>query len=293
MYLFYVFAGAGLGIGLFLIFCDLLKVPSYKTSSTLRSAERLYNTNESKINSSLEQIAVWIAKHLRLRDFKRAALQANLTTARVSETPEMFIAKCMVKAGVIACLGIPLLPIFPIGSAAAVVAAVIYYKQLEGQLKHKAKSHRDAVEFELAQMIFTIERVLQHNRNVMQMLEKYCEIAGPEMKQELEITLAEMRSGNQENAISRLEIRVGSVMMSDVCRGLISIMRGDDTTAYWISLQHKFTEHQRDILKHKANKIPAKVNRMSMTLLFAFLVLCLGILCMQMLGSMGDMFSGA
>ena len=133
--------------------------------------------------------------------------------------------------------------------------------------------------------------MLQHNRNVILMLQNYREIAGPEMKQELDITLADMLSGNHEQALSRMEIRVGSVMMSDVCRGLISVLRGDDTASYWTNLQQKFSEHQRDMLKRKAEKIPVKVNRLSMALLFAFMALWLGVLIIQMAGSFLELFN--
>ena len=292
MYFWYLLSGAGVGFGLFYILADLFKVPTYKTSRTLAAMENHYSTKESKINSGLEEIAKWLAKHLKLRDFKRAQIQANLNTARMSISPEMFVANCMVKAAVVGILGIPLLPIFPIGSAIAVLAAFLYYIQLSKELERRVKAHRSALEFELVQMIFTIERVLLHNRNIIQMLENYREIAGKDMKQELDITLADMKSGNQEQAISRLEIRVGSMMMSDVCRGLISIIRGDETTAYWLSLQQKFTEHQRDILKRKAEKIPAKVNRLSMTLLFSFIALWMVVLVVQMGSSMSGMFVG-
>lgn len=292
MYFFYLLAAIGVGLGVFLVLCDLFKVPSYKTSATMRSAERLYNTKEMKINSVLEEVAKWIAKYIHMRDHKRAQMQADLNTARMTISPERFVANCLVKAGVIGCLAIPLLPMLPLGSLIVLVGAVVYYFNLTSELKHRVKAHRDAVEFELVQMIFTISQVLKHSRDVIQMLENYREIAGEEMKQELDITLADMLSGNQEQAISRMEIRVGSLMMSDVCRGLISIIRGEDTTAYWISLQSKFTEHQRDMLKRKAEKIPAKVNRLSMVLLFTFMILWLVLLVMQMAGSLGDMFVG-
>ena len=39
--------------------------------------------------------------------------------------------------------------------------------------------------------------------------------AGREMKHELDITVADMKSGNYEAAITRLEARVGSAMMND------------------------------------------------------------------------------
>lgn len=47
------------------------------------------------------------------------------------------------------------------------------------------------------------------------------------MKRELDITTADMKSGNYKTALTRLETRIGSPMLSDLVRGLISVIRGE------------------------------------------------------------------
>lgn len=37
-----------------------------------------------------------------------------------------------------------------------------------------------------------------------------------------------MKTGNYENALIHFETRIGSPMLSDVIRGLIGVLRGDD-----------------------------------------------------------------
>lgn len=291
MFIFNILIGAGLGAGLFLIFCDLFKVPTYKTSRAMIGTEKQNSTRESKINSMLDDLANWIASKLRLRDFKKAQIQANLDTARMFITPELYISRCIVKAGVIAILSGLVFPLFKIGGIAVLLGSGVYYLYLVQELGLRVDAHRKAVEYELVQFVFTIQRSLQHGRNVVLLLQNYHEICGPDMRQEMDITLADMLSGNHEQAISRMEIRVGSAMMSDVCRGLISVIRGDDTTAYWVTLEQKFAEHQRSQLRAKADKIPIRVGRLSMALLFTFMALWLGVLIVQMAQSLADMFA--
>lgn len=100
-----------------------------------------------------------------------------------------------------------------------------------------------------------------HSKDVLEMIESFAKNAGPELKHELDITAADMHSGNNEIAITRLEARVGSPLMSDVCRGLISINRGDVNTVYWKSLSMKFADIQRQQLRLEAEKIPKKVKK--------------------------------
>ena len=122
------------------------------------------------------------------------------------------------------------------------------------------------------------------------MLESYSKTAGPEMKHELDITAADMRSGNYEAAITRLESRVGSSMMSDVCRGLIGVLRGDDTEMYWASLAIKFSDAQRQQLRIQAQQVPRKVKRLSMCLLVCFMLIYVVVILAQIVNSLGVLF---
>ena len=118
----------------------------------------------------------------------------------------------------------------------------------------------------------SIDKTLIHSRDVLGILDSYREHAGEELRRELEITVADMRSGNYEVALTRLESRVGSSMMSDVTRGLISVIRGDKTDVYWGNLVLKFSDYQRTLLKTEANKAPKRVRKLSMALLFCFML---------------------
>ena len=122
------------------------------------------------------------------------------------------------------------------------------------------------------------------------MIESHADNAGKEMKHELLITAADMRSGNYEAAITRLEARIGSSMMSDVCRGLIGILRGDDTAMYWASLSLKFNDIQRQQLRLQAQKVPRKVKRLSMCLLFCFMLVYIVVILSQIVDSLGVLF---
>ena len=122
------------------------------------------------------------------------------------------------------------------------------------------------------------------------MLESYAKNAGRYMKHELDITVADMKSGNYEAAITRLESRVGSAMMSDVCRGLIGILRGDDTEMYWASLSLKFNDIQRQQLRLQAQKVPRKVKRLSMCLLICFMLVYVVVILSQIMDSIGVLF---
>lgn len=276
--------------GLFFILLDAFNVPYNATFKSVAGMSKNLEGDSSQINTSLEALAIWISKLIRLDDYRKATMTADLRAARMDITPEMFLANCMVKALVVGVFAIPGFILMPWLGVVILLTAVVYYYNETKSLAAKVAAQRQAIEYELSNFVASIEKTLRHNRDVLQMMESYEEIAGPEMKNELQITIADMKSGNYETAITRLETRIGSVMVSDVCRGLISIIRGDETTAYWQSLEIKFEDYRREGLKARASKIPGKVSRLSMVILITFMFVWLIVITTQVITTLSGMF---
>ncbi len=136
----------------------------------------------------------------------------------------------------------------------------------------------------------TIEKSLERSRDIITILDNFKENAGPELRRELEITVADMRSGTVEVALSRLAARVGGSMMPDIVMGLKSTLNGDNTAVYWALLNIKFAEAQRTALKAEASKAPKRVKRLSMVLLVCFMLIYVVVIGQTLLSSLGGLF---
>ena len=277
-------------VGLYFVLADVYKIPYYKTSKAVESLSKRQKDKKSSLDIWLSGIAEWLAKHLRLNEFKRAQLEADLKTAQMDITPEMFKANAVVKACLIAVLAIPVAFIFPLLVPVVLFLAFFLYRMEVKSVSKRIKAKRERIEYELPRLVSNIEKTLAHNRDVLYMLESYAPNAGPELKHELNITVADMKSGNYEGAITRLESRVGSSMMSDVCRGLIGILRGDDNRMYWATLALKFNDTARQQLRLRAQKVPKKVKRLSMCLLICFMLIYVVVILEQIMSSIGVLF---
>lgn len=99
-----------------------------------------------------------------------------------------------------------------------------------------------------------------------------------------------MRSGSYEAALTRFEARFNSPLLSDVVRGLIGVLRGDDGVHYFQMLVHDMKQLELQRLKAKAIKIPPKIRVFSFILLMCFLVTYLAIIIFQILNSLSGMF---
>ena len=278
------------GVGLYFVLADVFKIPYYKTSRAVESLSKRQKAKTSGLDLWLSGIAGWLSKHIRINEFKRAQLESDLKTAQMDVTPEMFKANAIVKACLIGVFAIPVAFILPLSVPVVLFLSVFLYRMEMRNVSKRIRSKREKIEYELPRLVSNIEKTLSHNRDVLYMLESYAENAGSELKHELSITVADMKSGNYEDAIIRLESRVGSSMMSDVCRGLIGILRGDDNRMYWASLALKFNDTARQQLRLKAQKVPRKVKRLSMCLLFCFMLIYVVVILEQIMSSIGILF---
>lgn len=282
--------GAIFGVGLFLIFADCFRVPFFRTSKAINNVAKRQEKKTSTLDIWLGDLAMWISKKLRLNEFKRMQLEIDLRSAGVNMSPEMHIANSLVKSMLIGVMAIPMLFIFPLLTPIIVALAVMMYFKASKGVADKIKEKRRRIEYELPRFVSHIEKTLKHNRDVLYILDSYQKNAGDELKHEISITVADMRSGNYEAALTRFESRVGSSMLSDVTRGLIGVLRGDETEVYWSGLAVKFSDYQRQNLKQQAQKVPGKVKRLSMCLLFCFMLIYIVVIGMEIVNSIGILF---
>lgn len=282
--------GVLVGIGLFMILADCFRIPYMRTSKAVNNLAKQQKEKTSSLDVWLSSFASFIARKLKLNEFKRAQLESDLRTAQMDISPEMFMANAIVKSLIVGIFAIPVFFILPVLSPIILFLAFILYRMNMKGIANRIRKKRAGIEYELPRFVFKIEKSLMHDKDVLGMIESFARNAGPELKHELDITAADMRSGNTEIAITRLEARVGSPLMSDVCRGLISIDRGDVNTVYWKSLSMKFADIQRQQLRLEAQKIPKKVKRLSMCLLFCFMLIYIVVILAQIMNSVGVLF---
>lgn len=108
------------------------------------------------------------------------------------------------------------------------VAIVVYFSESKKVTKMIA-AKRKKIEYELPRLVGSIEKTMKHQKGAIYALEAFKDTTCPELKEELEITIADMRSGNEEVALTRLESRVGIVALNLNPRCLILMANSGDS----------------------------------------------------------------
>lgn len=299
IFLLFLF-GAFLAFGLFMMFANALKIPSLKTSKAVMTAGRDDKKISKTIDALLVETAGKLGKIFRMDKYKRNRPEKTLRSAGIKMTPEAFTVYAMLKAFGICLLAVPCSFLFPLIIPLIVILAVaVYFKEI-GKADEAMREKRGAIEKELPRFVATVEQELKTSRDILSIMENYnstlkhsgkveTNTAGVHFSYELDVTCADMRSSSYEAALTRFEARIGSSQLSDVVRGLVSVIRGDDSAVYFKMLAHDFKLIELQRLKAEAQKIPPKIRVFSFGMLMLFLLTYFAVMGMQLLDSLGSM----
>ncbi len=280
----------GLSFGLYFIIADRLKIPYLKSSKAIMNMGRTDRKLTTVIEAIIMDLSIKLSRFMPMDKYKKNRLSATLEAAGIKMTPECYQAHAVIKAVSVGLLVIPCLAIFPLIAVIVLILAVLVYFREYQKAENQMQSKRAEIETELLRFVSTIEQELKTSRDVLSILESFKKTTTPVFADEIGITCADMRSGGYEVALMRLEARVNSPQLSDVVRGLISVIRGDDGIMYFQMLSHDFKQTELRKLKAQAQKIPGKIRIFSMIMLMCFLATYLIIIAVQVIQSLGVMF---
>lgn len=282
--------GILLGLGLFFIIADLLKLPSLATQKAMQSAGKQGSEKAKSIDILLLGWAVKLAKYVPIDAYKRNRMKNTLNASGMNMTPEEYLASAIVKSGLIAVGVIPCLIILPLLAPIIVfLSIIVYFKEIR-QADEQLKEKREKIEQELPRFVATITQELKASRDVLSILENFKKNAGEDFANELDILTADMRSSSYEAALTRFEARINSPMLSDITRGLIGVLRGDDGSMYFQMLTHDMKQLELQRLKAQAMKIPPKIRVFSFVMLMCFLMTYMSIIVYEIIRSFSGMF---
>jgi tight adherence protein C len=276
--------------GLFFILADALKLPTLAAGKAMLSAAKQGKQKAKSIDVLMNGWAVRLAKYIPIDEYKKNRMKNTLHAAGMNQTPEEFIAFALVKSSLVALGVIPCLMILPLLAPILLFLAVlVYFKEIK-KADEKLSAKREKIEAELPRFVATITQELKASRDVLAILENFKKNAGKDFANELDILTADMRSSSYEAALTRFEARINSPMLSDITRGLLGVLRGDDGAMYFQMLAHDMKQLELQRLKAQAMKIPPKIRVFSFIMLMCFIMTYMAVIVSEILRSLGGMF---
>lgn len=289
--LFILLASILFGVGVYNLSCAFVDVPTAKTSRMMMIAKKQTGAGNKKLfDVYLTKVAEKLSPILRLDPIKKSKLSLALSIAEIPLTPEAYTMKAILTALLTALAGLFLLLFMPMIGFLVMGLSVMMWFSTYHQAFDIVKKRKKLIEAELPRFAVSIQQGLSTDRDVLKLLVSYRRIAGPHLGQELDTTIADMKTGNYENALLHLQNRVGSTMLSDIVRGLIGTLRGDDQQMYFKMLVFDMRQIEQNNLKKEAAKRPKQMQKYSMMMLFCILLIYVVVLSVEVVGSLGAFF---
>jgi Flp pilus assembly protein TadB len=275
-----------ISLGLYLILVEQMKLADRSVKKTARSFQG-HSNKGSSFDDFIDKQANRLAKHIPMDPYRRMKLAAELKSLNMTIAPEQYRARIIIQAGFVFMLALLSLFVIPVTSIALFALGIVLYFKGENELKEKLQKKREEIQNELPRFACTLTQELKTSRDVLTILASYKKNAGASMKEELEITVADMRSGNYEAALLRFEGRISIAALSDIVRGLIGVLRGDNNVGYFEMLSHDLDVIEVQRLENIAMKQPGKIKKYLFLLLVCTLLMyltILGVYAMTMTG---------
>lgn len=276
-----------LAYGLYQVLSDFLNVPS-------RGAKKAVLAVERKKRTFFESLTIPLAERIetiyKMDEQKKSSLQKKLYSAQIHYSPEFYMSKALAEGLLVGLLAVPMYFIFPLFSLLMIIIGILcYYRRIE-ELDEMIRNKSEKIDRELPMFADMIKQQLATSRDVMSILVSYRKICGEELVHELDMTIADMKTGHYEKALKNLEMRIPSVGLSEIIRGLLAVLRGDDQRGYFEMLAHDLAVSDKERIKRIALKRPDKLKPVGILLVGAFLAMYIYVIGHQIFTHMQEIF---
>lgn len=262
---------------MYMLITNLMKLPTQKSVDIMLKAAQ---GNKKEI--PFASLSKKFAKHIKMDTSKKEKLERALELMQDTQSAEEFMAQKYIMAVIISLIfSILFFVSKPLGVIGILFGPIVSYLQYQEVFK-KLKNHRAAVEREVPRFTQSVYENLKVSRNVLAIMESYQTVAGTAFSFELQKTIADMKTSNYESALMRLDRRIGSQPLSEVIRGLIGTLRGNDQTTYFDHLSFEMKHLEENMIRKEAMKRPEQMQRLSMAMLIG-VFLMLAAVCGTML----------
>lgn len=258
------------------LLATLFKLPTFRASSTMfKKPKKKKQGTLSSIANSFSKV---VAKYIPVGMLKKAELEKTLRSADIKLTPQEYIANAVVKSVVFFIAASICLFINKVLAIISLVFAGYTFYRAYAEAGKQSNKRKLEIEKELPRFVSYMSNSLKSNRNIIDIIDVYKANYYSVLTEELAKTVADMRTGNEEKALQRFEVRINSPLLSELVRGMLSSIRGNDMTIYFENLNYKLSSVWQQRLRAQALKKEPKVTIMSYFLFGSSLITVFAIL---------------
>lgn len=282
-----------LGTGFYYIMTEFIIIPDKKA----RKAISCYGKGKKSLASDevISYLASKIERYIVIEENQKKILQRKLNAAELDYTPEFYTARAAAGGIIVGIFGVVFSLIFSafinwmIIFSLFVVLGIFSGFKMMNETDEIISRKAEFIEPELALFASTIQKQLSSTTDIIRIFESYRKICGETFRHEIDVTIADMKTGSYEIALLNFDNRVRLESLSQIIRGLIAVLKGDDQRVYFDMLVHDLSNAERERLKRLSLKRPSKLNSASAMVLVCFITIIVYIIGFQIINEINGL----
>lgn len=276
MFLFFLLTGLLFAFGLYRIAQAALSLPSGKIIKAIKSIHGRQDTAK-RLQNGLLPLARLLSKLFPMSEYKKKRLQADFLRLNIAQTPQDFVGAVVARSLLLVVIGFLFVPLgIPWLSLITAVVALLAYFQSMQTVRKKMEVQNREIEAELPRLVETLNYTLQDNRDMLAFFEKYRHVAGKALGTELDRLILDMKTGNQQAALRRMDARLGLPSFAALCAVLCGVHQGIDQRLSLLMLEQDMRTKEREALRRSMGKRPGRIKVaafiLTITMILLFMV---------------------
>lgn len=276
--LFYILSAVLIGFGIYMFGLYVTMPPTNKSKQIV---SRVNNLDKGEKQTLINKVLGGFSQKVILGFVELSAttkykLQTALDYFHYNVSPEQHFSDALAAGILVMFLCALLMFVNPyFGVLALVLGVFIFSNELNAPVK-KLNSVKKNIEYDSALFCkFIADALKEDNRNVIEILTSCKESVSNDFKLELEHTLTDLKTGNQEEALVAMSKRVGSSTMTQIVVGLLGVLRGDDQTIYFDMLYEKLYKEELARIKKSNSTKAGTISKLAMVLILPVIAMIL------------------
>lgn len=277
-------------IGVYFLGLYVYKIPTQATYNAIETSYSLSEKqNQTFINKLLGRLSKGLVPMIHLNESKRYKVQTALDYSKYNISAEQHYADSISAAVLIGLMSLFLIVINPVFVLLGLVFAGLIFKLEYDKPIKQMQQIKEDIEFDAPLLCKFISDALKDgNRNVVDILSTSKVSMSKAMRDELETTITDMKTGNQEDALVAMSNRINTSTMIQIVVGLLGILKGNDETLYFDMLYEKLHKNELTMIRKKNSVKPGKISKISMLLIIAIIGQILVGMILSLLQQLGD-----
>jgi tight adherence protein C len=286
MTLVFIIPSLLMALGLLRIAQAALYLPSGKSVEAIRNVHGKRDMAE-RLQVALLPVARLISKLFPMSEYRKKRLEADFARLHMTQKPEDFVSNVKARSLLLALIGLLFIPMgVPFLALLTTVAALLAYFQSMQSIRKRVETQSREIEAELPRLVETMNYTLQDNRDMLSFLEKYRRVAGKTLGTELDRLIADMRIGNQEAALRRMDARLNLPSFSALCAVLCGVYQGVDQHTSLLVLEQDMRTKERETLRRLMEKRPGRIKTASFILTVLMILMFMVPLVLMIIGNL-------